>query len=58
MALLRHKLEEEKTNRVNSLASGSAKDYPQYKELIGTILGLDAALKLLDETNAEIAGGG
>lgn len=58
MALLRQKLETEKTNRVNLLASGAAKDYPDYKELIGRILGLDDALTLLNEVKDDIAGGG
>jgi hypothetical protein len=40
-------------NRSKSIASGAASDYAHYRENVGYILGLQEALKLCDDIEAE-----
>ena len=37
----------------DALSSGSAKDYPQYRDLVGYIRGLSDAIKLCDEVEED-----
>lgn len=55
--ILRHKIEEEINSRTIHIVSGTVTDYAQYRGDAGYIAGLTVALKLLDETNTDIAGG-
>lgn len=50
---LERKINEAVENRSRSIASGAASDYAHYKENVGYILGLQEALKLCDEIEAE-----
>ena len=43
MDLLQKKLEEQKRNVIESMGHGAAKDYAEYRELVGVIRGLDHA---------------
>ena len=53
-AFLEKKIEEEIQNRAASLASGAAADYPHYKESVGYINGVKAAIKLCDDVEQDM----
>ena len=53
-ALLEKKIGEEMQNRAASLASGAASDYPNYRESVGYINGLNDALKLCDDIEQDL----
>ena len=42
--VLKSRVEEDKLSAIKFLASGGAKDYPQYKEVYGLIRGLETVL--------------
>ena len=47
--VLREKIEEDKSSASEFLNSGGAKDYSQYKEITGTIRGLNACLNHVND---------
>lgn len=51
--LLEEKILQEVDNRSKSIASGGASDYPHYRENVGYITGLQAALALCEEIERE-----
>ena len=55
--ILIHKIEEQIQNRQELIASGSLKDYAEYRENVGFISALKTAIELVNETNKEITGG-
>lgn len=52
-ALLEEKIRIEVENRSISLANGGASDYPNYRESVGYIRGLQDAVKLCEEIERE-----
>lgn len=51
------KLQDEINNRVDILAQGGAKDYPEYKENCGYLDGLRWSINAVYEVNKQITGG-
>lgn len=52
MELAEHLLKELKTQRdalADSLAHGTAKDFAQYRELVGEVKGVNRAIRLIEE---------
>jgi hypothetical protein len=47
--LLLREYQEHKNRLVEALASGSAKDYPAYTEMVGRVRGLDLAISLTQD---------
>ncbi len=52
-AILKEKIEKAVQDRLLSLASGGAQDYPQYRDNVGYLRGLNDALSLCDEIEKE-----
>lgn len=55
--ILLNKIGEEINLRADFIAQGGARDYPEYRESVGFIKGLEAAIKLLEEAETDIAKG-
>lgn len=55
--ILKQKLHERAQTLLGQLGGGCAKDYGDYKQVVGQILGLMDAEKLSDEADFEINGG-
>ena len=55
-AAFRKKVQEQIDSRSDFLTEGSARDFADYKDNCGYINGLRDSLKLLDDTETEIAG--
>ena len=52
LAVLKAELLKDKEARIDALANGSAEDYAAYKELTGTIKGIDLSIsRLIDFQN-------
>ncbi len=52
-AVLEARIKEAVENRSNSVVAGACSDYAHYRENVGYILGLQDALKICDEIEAE-----
>ena len=52
-SLLEVRIKEAVESRANSIVSGACSDYAHYRENVGYIQGLQVALKLCDEIEAE-----
>lgn len=52
-AALEARIKEAVENRSKSIAAGAATDYAHYRENVGYVLGLQDALKLCDDIEAE-----
>lgn len=46
---LHKELKNQQDALVDSLAHGTAKDYPQYREIVGEIKGISRALRTIEE---------
>jgi hypothetical protein len=50
---LHKELKAQKDALADSLAHGTAKDFPHYREMVGEIKGINRALRLIEETPRE-----
>jgi hypothetical protein len=57
LLIISKKLDAEINARKELIASGTIKDYSEYKQNVGYLEGLNRAVEIIDETEQEIAGG-
>jgi hypothetical protein len=51
--LLRAKVEDRINELAHSLANGAAADYPNYRQTVGLVQGLNESIQILDELERE-----